>query len=174
MNTWFMLTLVGKDRPGIVAKVSEALFQGGYSIGEATMTRLGANFAMMLMVRNGGSQKDLESRIHNAVAEMGLMYHIDAIEGELHHHVEPDVRISIYGADRAGIVAEATGVLAEAGLNILNLETDVGGTEDSPLFIMHIEGVAGKGIEPLEDACRALAERKKVETHLSPIDTLMG
>ena len=59
MSTWFMLTLVGRDRPGIVAKVSEALFQGNYSIGEATMARLGGNFTMMLMVR-GGDQKDLE------------------------------------------------------------------------------------------------------------------
>jgi len=168
-----MLTLVGRDRPGIVAKVSEALFQGDYSIGEATMARLGGNFTMMLMVR-GGDQKDLEKRIHDAVAEMCLLYHIDAIEGELHHHVDPDVRISIYGADRAGIVAEATGMLAEAGLNILSLETDVGGTEDSPLFLMHIEGVAGKGIEPLETVCQHLADQKKVETHLSPIDTLMG
>lgn len=174
MSTWFMLTLVGKDRPGIVAKVSEALFQGNYSIGEATMARLGGNFTMMLMVRDGGDQKDLEKRIHDAVADMCLLFHIDAIEGELHHHVDPDVQISIYGADRAGIVAEATGMLAEAGLNILSLETDVGGTEDSPLFIMHIEGVAGKGIEALEKVCQQLAEQKKVETHLSPIDTLMG
>ncbi len=174
MKNWFMLTLVGKDRPGIVAKVSEALFQGNYSIGEATMARLGGNFTMMLMVQGGEGQKDLEGRIHDAVAEMCLLYHIDAIEGELHHHIDPDVRISIYGADRAGIVAEATGLLAEAGLNILSLETDVGGTEDSPLFIMHIEGLAAEGIEPLEAVCKKLAEDKKVETHLSPIDTLMG
>ncbi|NIQ01387.1 MAG: amino acid-binding protein, partial [Nitrospinaceae bacterium] len=49
-----MLTLVGKDRPGIVARISEALFQGGCYLGEASMARLGGNFSIMLMVRSAG------------------------------------------------------------------------------------------------------------------------
>ena len=36
---WFMLTLVGEDRPGIVAHLSAALFDGGCNLGEATMMR---------------------------------------------------------------------------------------------------------------------------------------
>ena len=40
MNHWYMLTLVGRDRPGIVAKVTAALFDGGCNLGEASMMRL--------------------------------------------------------------------------------------------------------------------------------------
>ncbi|MEE9258540.1 MAG: ACT domain-containing protein, partial [Nitrospinaceae bacterium] len=140
MKNWFMLTLVGKDRVGIVAKVSQALFKGGCNLGEASMTRLGGNFTIMLMVQFDGETEALDSIISPVCDSLDLRRHVDRIEGELHHHVEPDVRISIHGADRAGIVAEATEALAEAGLNILNLESDVGGTEGNPIYIMHIEG----------------------------------
>ena len=41
MENWYMLTLVGKDRPGIVAEVSQVLFEAGGNLGEASMARLG-------------------------------------------------------------------------------------------------------------------------------------
>jgi glycine cleavage system transcriptional repressor len=138
------------------------------------MTRLGGNFSMMLMVQCPKSLKELEALVNPAVEPWNLMVHLDAIDAELHHHVEPDVKISIYGADRPGIVAAATRALADAGLNILNLETDVGGTEETPIFIMHMEGTADKGIEPLQRACEMLHREQQVEARLSPIDILMG
>ena len=49
MENWLMLTFVGKDRPGIVAKVSQVLFDMQGNLGEASMTRLGGNFTIMLM-----------------------------------------------------------------------------------------------------------------------------
>ena len=88
--------------------------------------------------------------------------------------MEPDVRITVYGADRAGIVAEATGALTEKGFNILNLESDVGGTEEHPIYVMTIEGVAEQGIQVLEEALQKLAREKGLETQLEPIDTLIG
>ena len=169
-----MLTLVGKDRPGIVSQVTLALYEGGGNLGEASMVRLGGNFSIMLMVHYEGSADLLEKGMSPVCTALELQAHVDLIEGELHHHVEPDVRISIYGADRAGIVAETTGVLTEAGLNILTLESDVGGTLVNPIYIMEMEGVAGKGIEALKSVLDKLAKEKNVETRIMPINTLMG
>jgi glycine cleavage system transcriptional repressor len=87
--------------------------------------------------------------------------------------VQPDVRITVFGADRAGIVAKVTGVLAEAGLDILNLESDVGGSKEQPIYIMHIEGCAAEGIEPLQSALNVVI-REGIEASLTPIDTLIG
>ncbi|MDP6476747.1 MAG: ACT domain-containing protein [Nitrospinaceae bacterium] len=174
MKNWYMLTFIGKDRPGIVSQVTLALYEGGGNLGEASMVRLGGNFSIMLMVHYEGSADSLEKKMSKVCTVLELQVHVDKIEGELHRHVEPDVRISIYGADRAGIVAETTGVLTEAGLNILNLESDVGGSSDNPIYIMEMEGVAGKGIDSLKSALDKLAEEKHVETRISPINTLMG
>lgn len=173
MNRWYMLTLVGADRPGIVAAVTRALYESGCNLGEASMIRLGANFTIMLMVETDRERHEVEDLL-NPVADMHhLLLHVDGIEGRLHRHEEPDVVITVYGADRAGIVAEATGVLAEAGLNILDLESTVGGSEERPLYIMSIEGQAHRGTEALEQAVEKIRECG-IEVSIMPIDTMVG
>lgn len=172
-NKWYMLTLVGRDRPGIVAHVSAALFDGGANLGEASMMRLGANFTMMLMVEFPGRARQLEDLVEPVAESMGLRHHVDPIDGRLHQHLEPDVRITVYGADRAGIVAKVTGALAEAGLHILELESDVGGSAAAPLYVMQMEGHASEGTEALQSALEAVT-REGIEAHLEPIETVVG
>jgi glycine cleavage system transcriptional repressor len=104
---------------------------------------------------------------------MGLYLHVDRIEAKLHEHREPDVRITVYGADRAGIVAHITGALAEAGLHILDMDTSVAGTEEKPIYIMQIDGHAAEGVEALQSALEAVAE-KGIEAQLESIDTMIG
>jgi glycine cleavage system transcriptional repressor len=174
MKNWFMLTLVGRDRAGIVAKISAALYQENCNLGEASMARLGGNFTIMLMIQFDGLAETLDRILEPVCGSLELRYHVDQIEGELHHHLEPDVQISVHGADRAGIVAEVTRVLAEAGLDILSLESDVAGTNENPLYVMSIEGVAVNGVSALNKALETLDCGEDVEVHLSEIDILRG
>ena len=169
-----MVTLVGKDQPGIVAKLTSALFEKDCNLGEASMTRLGGNFTIILMVQFAGAEEALERILKPVCESMGLRFHVDVIVGKLHKHVDPNVRISVHGADQAGIVAKVTGVLAEAGLNILNLESDIGGSTDAPIYIMQIEGIATNGIDVLQKALNLLASEINVEAHIYPVDTLLG
>lgn len=173
MGSWYMLTLVGMDRPGIVARVTRALFDGGFSLGEASMIRLGGNFTMMLMARGAGEAEELRALLGPAAQDLGLRVHVDRIEGQLHRHVDPDVHVTVSGADRAGIVAEATGALFEAGLDILNLESDVAGSADEPLYIMHLEGRALRGIDALRAAVDAIRGRG-IDATLTLVETLIG
>lgn len=173
MKRWYMLTVVGKDRPGIVAHVTAALYEGGCNLGEASMMRLGGSFTIMLMVQHPGTAKSLEQLLETVIDSMDLHMHIDAIEGRLHQHLLPDVRITVFGADKPGIVAKITGALSNAGLHILNLESDVGGSDAHPLYIMHIEGQAGAGLDALRSALQ-VAAGEGVETSLTAIDTLVG
>lgn len=173
MENWLMVTLVGKDRPGIVARVSKVLFEEGCSLGEASMMRLGGNFTIMLMVRCRNPRDSLGELLAPVADALGLRVHIDPIDGGLHRHLDPDVRITVFGADRPGIVAQVTGALAEAGLNILDLTSDVGGKEDQPIYIMQIEGQALQGIDALRRALEAVT-REGIEARLTPIDTVIG
>lgn len=173
MSNWYMLTVVGKDRAGIVAQVTGALYEGGCNLGEASMIRLGGNFTIMLMVQHDGGADGLNRLLAPVMEPMALHMHIDRIEGHLHEHVVPDVRISVFGADQPGIVAKITRALSEAGLNILNLESDVGGTADRPIYVMHIEGQAGMGLDVLRAALK-LVTQDGIQAMLTPIDTLVG
>jgi len=173
-NKWFMVTLIGKDRPGIVSHVTAALYDGGGNLGETSMMRLGGNFSIMMMVEFSGRTKELHDVLSTVTDSLDLHLHIDQIDPKLHEHRIPDVRISVYGADRAGIVSKVTAVLAEAGLNILDLESDVAGDKDKPLYIMHIEGEASKGVKALESALQIVKEEHGVDAQLVEIDTLIG
>ncbi len=170
MNNWKMLTLVGKDRPGIVAKVTDALYQNGWNLGEASMLRLGANFTIMLMISGAG---DAGPILQPVADELGLRLHVDPIEGELHSHVVPNIQVRVVGADRAGIVAQVTGMLAEAGLNILELESDVAGSNDEPIYIMGIQGYSDAPVEELQQAVSSLVGQG-IDVAVSGIETLIG
>src|SRR3569623_3291786 len=147
MKNWYMLTVVGKDRPGIVSQGTAALYRGGCNLGEAAMMRRGGNFTIMLVVQHAGDADDLRRLLAPVIAPLDLHLHLDDIEGHLHEHLLPDVRISEIGADQPGIVASVTSALSEAGLHILNLESGVGGTAAKHLYVKHIEGPARAGIE---------------------------
>lgn len=173
MNNWYMVTLVGEDRSGIVAAVSKALSDMDWNLGEASMSRLGGNFTIMMMVNGAGGIPGLETILRPLAQEMVLHLHIDAIHAHLHDHRKPDVQIQVFGADRPGIVAEVTGALAAAGLHILDLNSEVAGTGDKPVYVMILDGYAERGIEAIE---KGLSEvyASGVEVTVTPMETMVG
>lgn len=173
MSKWYMVTVVGEDRPGIVARLTHALYEAEANLGEASMMRLGGNFTIMLMVQFAGTARQLDQTVEPVLQSLGLHWHVDRIEGHLHDHRQPDVHITVSGADRAGIVAHVTAALAEAGLNILELESDVGGTAEVPIYIMQIEGHAREGIPALRSALDTVAD-EGIDVTIEPVDTLIG
>ena len=129
MRNWFMLSLVGLDQPSIVAKLSSGLCNNGCNLGESSMGRLGNYFTIMLMVEHEGDKKSLETIISSVCDPLNLDSHLIKLEDGNQQHFEPDVRISLFAEDRLGVVEDATVPLANAGLNILHLESNLG--EDS-------------------------------------------
>jgi len=170
---WNMLTLVGADRPGIVAEVTRVLYGVGAQLGEASMMRLGNQFAIMMMVRDAGTPEEIAGLLESVRDAFGLRIHVDDVDAALHQHHEPDVMVTVHGADRSGIVSEVAGALVEAGLNILDLRSDVGGTPDAPIYVMQIEGEAGKGLESIETAVAEL-NSDGLSVRMTPIDTVRG
>lgn len=173
MNNWYMLTLMGEDKKGIVAAVTQALFKRNISLGEASMLRLGGNFTVMMMVAADLQAAQLQEALAGVATSMGLTMHIDPMQGGLHQHVAPNLIVRVSGADRAGIVARVTGALAEAGFNILDLESDVAGRPEQPVYIMQIAGVSETPLEVLEAALNGMRD-DGIEVNISPLETLVG
>lgn len=172
LGRWCMLTVVGSDRPGIVARLTEALYRGGFNLGEASMVRLGGSFTVMLMVE-AGDPAALEKLLQPVATELDLRLHVDPIHGDLHHHLQPNVQVIVHGADRPGIVAQVTGALATIGFNILDLSSDVGGSPERPIYFMNIDGYTPGGVE---DTDRILAPLRTegIEVRITALDTLIG
>jgi len=173
MAVWYMLTLVGADKPGIVANITDALYKTDCNLGEASMNCLGDNFTIMVMVSSDKKSVDIEQAIQPICEKMSLRYHLDSIDGKLHNHHDADTIVTVSGADHAGIVAKVTTALFEAGLNIIDLSSEVAGTEEKPIYIMQIEGQAKKGLEPITEAIDAF-KNENIDVRVKSIETLIG
>lgn len=173
MSNWYMVTVVGHDQPGIVAALSRALYQGDWGLGESSMARLGGNFTIMMMVQGEGNESDLLQVIEPVGASQGLHVHVDRIQAELHQHATPNVQIRVYGADRTGIVADVTGYLADAGLTILDLNSDVSGSDEEPVYVMVLDGYVENGVDALDSAVKQLSS-KGLKVDVEPIDIVVG
>ena len=170
LKKWYLLSMVGKDKPGIVAKLSAKLCKNGCNLGDSSMARLGNNFVIMLAVQFDGSQEALNNIVTPIANTLDLNHHIIQIE-EGTHHIEPDVRINLFSEDRMGIVEDVTNLLSESGLNILSLESNLDAIQSNNTYSLHIEGTVSNGISPLYKALDRLSNEKKIQSQLIPINT---
>ena len=74
--------------------------------------------------------------------------------------------VSVHGADRPGHRAPVTGAIAEAGGNITDLSTRLGGG----LYVLVAEIDLAGDPAPLADALTAVGAELGVDAHLRPAD----
>ncbi|MCS7171150.1 MAG: ACT domain-containing protein [Aquificaceae bacterium] len=138
---FFIVSVFGKDRPGIVAGVSKALYELGLNLEDSSMTRLKGEFTIMLIV---SSEKDIDAEdVLKALKEVGqdfeLFINCRELEDVPCTHHEAIYRIVVFGSDKPGIVYGVTSRLASLGFNISDLRTE----KKNNLYVMVIE-VEGK------------------------------
>ena len=142
----YAVTAIGRDRPGIVAAISSALLELDGNIEDSQMSILRGHFAVMLIVRLGaGASAD---ELAASLGEVRDRLELEALTfepvDELEHSRPTATHVvSVYGADHPGIVAGMTAVLASEGVNIIDLETRVAGSEESPIYAMLMEVALG-------------------------------
>src|SRR3989449_11045469 len=78
----FVLTAIGKDRPGIVADLAEMVYELGCNLETSSMINLGSEFATMVLLSGQGD--DLGQRLHMACKhleyETGMTIFIKPVE----------------------------------------------------------------------------------------------
>ena len=165
-----MLSPIGLDQPSIVARLSAGLCKNGCNLGDSSMVRLGKYFTIMLMVEFEGGKDSLKTINTSICKPLKLNAHLVELDDGTQHNCEPDVRISLFAEDRIGIVEDATSPLAQAGLNILHLESNVGEAEESGTYFIHLESTVSDGLDPLYEILEKLEKEKGVKSHLIPIN----
>ncbi|WP_328462984.1 amino acid-binding protein [Actinoplanes sp. NBC_00393] len=149
------ITVIGPDRTGIVADVAEALAEVGANLTDSTMTRLRGHFAMTLIC-TGPTADEVEQALE-PISSGGLLATVRKVEPEADGAVQGEpYLVSVHGADRLGIVAAVTRVVAGSGGNITDLTTRLTG----PLYVLvaEVDLPAGAGEELAERLAVAAAE----------------
>ena len=150
----FALTIIGRDRSGIVSQVTESLFKLGCNIADSSCSILGGQFAMILIIAHPDfTDRESFDDAFSSLEDSGLSVFLRTLKpgGEKHTTIEGEIcMISVYGSDKPGIVYHVTKELGERNVNITDLNTKLVGTDERPVYVMMIEAVLPDGMEPEE------------------------
>jgi glycine cleavage system transcriptional repressor len=166
------VTVIGNDRVGIVAGIAKRLFDLGCNLEDATSTILRGHFAMMLVVRppENLDAATLEGELSPVGDQLGVIVTARPVD-EANSHVEwPTHIVSVYGADKPGIVYRVADVLGRSAANITDLTSRVTGAEDHPVYALMLE-VHMSDPAAVETALAELKEDLGVEVTVRPLQT---
>ncbi len=169
----FAVTAIGRDRPGIVSAISGVLLELGGNIEDSRMAILGGHFAVMLIVElpDGVLSDDLRRGLDRVQERLELeavsLSQVERLEGDAG---APTHVLTVYGADRPGIVHGITSVLAERGVNVTDLSTRVAPGPE-PVYVMVLELALGRLVEAeLAESLRSAARELEVDVSLRPLE----
>ncbi|ADR18117.1 glycine cleavage system protein R [Calditerrivibrio nitroreducens] len=143
---FYALTFVSEDRPGIVSDVTKVLYENGFNIEDSSSTLLRGIFAMILIV---STREDIdEAAIQKLFSPLNYMtISVKRIDRDVPEIEGESYSISVYGADKAGIVYNVSKFLSDRKINIVDLQTKVAGKKDKPIYIMILEVIVPKGVD---------------------------
>ncbi len=166
----YAVSVVGKDRTGIVAGVAEVLFRLGCNIADSSCTMLAGEFAMILIVSHPRpfSKTKLHDELKTVCDILGMSLAVRSLHADEVQRQETSdeiCMISVYGADQPGIVYRVTHELAALGVNIMDLNTKLIGTSEEPVYVMMLEAAIPYGQTPegLEGLLGTLKKELNVE-----------
>ena len=169
MTRRWIVTALGKDRPGIVAGVTGILYRLGCNLEDSAMTRLEEEFAIMLIFSSPPrvGEPALRRAFSPLERRLTLVVHLKPLTGS--ETGSPRKRgkshlISVYGADRPGIVFRMSDALAKERVNITDVHThrSAGG---KPLYLtlLEVELPSNRTVASLERKLAAAAKRLGVQ-----------
>ncbi|WP_426565859.1 glycine cleavage system protein R [Angustibacter sp. McL0619] len=166
------VTVLGHDRPGIVADTTAALARLGGNLEDSTMTLLRGHFAMLLLVRSNAGAGEVRDALAGLAADGRLTVDVREVPDlEIGASAPAGVAyvLSVHGADRPGIVSALTGVVAGARGNVTDLSTRL--TGDLYVLLAEVTLPDGADVDLLQAALRTTAEELGVDVSLRRQDT---
>jgi glycine cleavage system transcriptional repressor len=172
-----VLTASGHDRPGILEEVTRLITRFGGNVESGRFQRLGGDFAMLMFVT--APEEDLE----RMRAELDELHFVKFdVQTRLSEAAEPPMEIgaqtcaiTVMGADHMGIIYEITRYLADQGINVETMNTEVVAApmSGSPLFTMSavVRVPAKLSIDDVREALEYIGDEVGVDTQVFTDET---
>jgi len=166
---YYAVTVVGRDRPGIIAETTGRLAGLGLNLEDSTMTLLRGHFAMMLVCAGDAEEADIETALASLTIDRSLMVTVSEIAAD---PGPPSTGtpwvLTVHGGDRTGIVSAVISEVAAVDGNITDLTTRLAG--DLYLLVAEIDLPAGTDVAALEASVHRVATDLGVRATLRPAD----
>lgn len=177
MSKKFLLTAFSKDRPGIVADLSRVIYENGYNLEDSSMTNLAGEFAILLLLSapsvNGvDAEEKLSTECRRLEREKGITAYIRPVRQKMPKQKSNILTKTIHveGLDQAGIVYKVSQFLADNGINISTLNTEMRLSPESgaAIYIMKIvvEVPTQLSLLTVEDGLSRIGDQLNVDVSL--------
>jgi glycine cleavage system regulatory protein len=125
MHSSLVMTVIGPDRPGLVDTLATLIAQHGGNWTESRMAHLGGQFAGILqVVVPTANVAALQAELQR-LASSGLTVSAVSDSAASAGAALPELSLELLGHDRPGIVREIARALADCGVNVEELHTEV-------------------------------------------------
>ena len=163
------ITVLGHDRPGIIADVTAALALRDANVEDSSMTLLGGFFAWTLVVGSEAPPAAVAADLAFLESDELVVTVFEVAERPASAGSAVPYVISVHGADRVGIVSAITAAIASFDGNITDLQTRLGGG----LFVVIAEADFPPGTqeEQLRAALAEVGTQVGVEVTVIPAET---
>ena len=172
-----ILTVTGTDRPGIIASVTGSLFRLGCNLEDISMTLLGGQFSMMLVVCIPGFRKAARFESEFRKIKTLRFFWTDikprAFKNNLLAEKQKYV-VTVLGKDHTGIVHKISRVLADQNVNIVDLQSKIIGRGKKRLYslLMEIEKPKKLSLNQLKNALNKIARLIHVDIAVNSAESV--
>lgn len=163
------VTVVGHDRPGIIAEATGLLAALGANLEDSSMTLLRGHFAMVLVAAADATPAQVEAALAPLAADGSLAVTVRSVPTEQAAPPSgPGYLLSVHGGDRPGIVSSVTAEVAAAGGNITDLTTRL--TGDLYVLLAEVDLPVGTDAEALTERLQTAGEHVGVQVALRVLE----
>ena len=171
MQNRYIMTAFGKDRPGIVADVTQVLYENNCNLEDTSMSMLSDEFTINLLFSSNDA--NIESNLLEECRHLEQKKNISAFIRPLKERrlTSPagfsTCTLHVEGMDQVGIVFKISRFLSDHALNIVDLKSTIKVTPESGtnLYLMdiHIQIPESMSQKVLEEELNTVAEELNVE-----------
>ena len=163
------VTVIGRDRPGIIAEATGLLAGLGANLEDSSMTLLRGHFAMVLVASVDAPVDEVAAALAPltdggtldvAVREVPVR---DPAQG-----IGAPYLLSVHGGDRPGIVSAVTAEVAVVGGNVTNLTTRLSG--DLYVVVAEVDLPVAADAGALGGRLSAVGAQLGVQVSLRPVE----
>jgi glycine cleavage system transcriptional repressor len=176
MDTYLVLTALGKDRPGIVDQLSSAILDYGCNIIDSRMTVLGGEFAIILMLAGKwNALAKLEDSLPTLRERLDLNITAKRTEQESQNDNLMPYSVEVISIDHPGIVHDIASFFSAREINIHELITNryAAAHTGTPMFAVNmiIEIPSKTRIATLREEFLDFCDDLNMDAVLEPIKT---
>lgn len=170
METSYIVTFIGDDRPGLVESLSRAIENNRGNWLESRLSQLGSKFAGLVLVSLPGDNGPALEADLKSLSASGLSVRVTPATSLTASNRGQSITLSVIGPDRLGIVREISRALAQREVNVVEMDSEVSSAPMSAelIFSARIDAEIPEhtDLDDLEDSLEEIANTMTLEIEL--------